>query len=283
MTLPNFLIIGAHKAGTSSLSYYLSQHPDIFMPLLKEARFFAYDQNNPDHRRKVPQVFPVATLEEYERLFDGVKKERAIGEATPEYLCSPIAATYIKKHIPQAKLIAILRNPIDRAYSGYQMEVRSKRLQGPLPPKSFNENERWIKTSFYFNNLKRYFDNFSSSQIQVFIFEDMVSDVLGTVKEIFQFLEVDDAFVPSITVKNSGGVIKHKQLHKLLRDRRSFRIIKPFIPYRLRTIVHNLRNKCREKAPPLPKEMREQLAELYRADIERLEELLNKDLSIWRK
>lgn len=277
------MIIGAHKAGTSSLSYYLSQHPDIFMPLLKEARFFAYDQNNPDHRRKVPQVFPVATLEEYERLFDGVKKERAIGEATPEYLCSPIAATYIKKHIPQAKLIAILRNPIDRAYSGYQMEVRSKRLQGPLPPKSFNENERWIKTSFYFNNLKRYFDNFSSSQIQVFIFEDMVSDVLGTVKEIFQFLEVDDAFVPSITVKNSGGVIKHKQLHKLLRDRRSFRIIKPFIPYRLRTIVHNLRNKCREKAPPLPKEMREQLAELYRADIERLEELLNKDLSIWRK
>ena len=94
MTLPNFLIIGAAKAGTSTLHAYLTPHPEVFMPRRKELRFFAFDGSEDNH------TFPVKTLEEYERYFADAGDAKAIGEASPNYLYSARAARQIKEKIP---------------------------------------------------------------------------------------------------------------------------------------------------------------------------------------
>src|SRR3989338_3833819 len=121
MSLPNFLIIGATKAGTTSIHNYLGQHPEIFVCPHKETNFFAQDSAT---------CFlgdAINTREDYEREFEGVKNEKAIGETSPAYLAVPTAPERIHGLIPHAKLIAILRDPAERAYSHYLMRRRQKR------------------------------------------------------------------------------------------------------------------------------------------------------------
>ena len=118
MTLPNFLIIGSAKGGTSSLHYYLRQHPQIFMPDLKEPRFFALEGEtlnfqNPDSAINHDSV---TNLREYKNLFANAINEIGIGEASPLYLYSEKAVRRIKHYVPDAKLIVILRNPVDRSF-----------------------------------------------------------------------------------------------------------------------------------------------------------------------
>src|SRR3990170_8700279 len=128
--LPNFLIIGAHKSGTTSLYQYLRQHPQVFMPQLIEPSFFSYEgqnlQHNPSIRRHV-----ITRFEDYVALFQEARGEIAIGEASPMYLKCPQSAVRIKHYIPDARLIVILRNPVDRAYSHFQMELRNGTVNNP--------------------------------------------------------------------------------------------------------------------------------------------------------
>lgn len=128
MRLPNFLIIGAAKSGTSSLYRYLMEHPQVFMSPVKEPNFFALEGEQIDFSNPAmaEQVLPkLATdLDAYRTLFQDVQHEQAIGEASSWYLHSTRAPVRIRRHIPEAKLIAILRNPAQRAYSGYRMNVR---------------------------------------------------------------------------------------------------------------------------------------------------------------
>ena len=129
MTMPTFLIIGAGKSGTTSLYYYLKQHPQVYMSPVKEAHFFDQDEGEkPDFRgpgRSSPP--PITSIEDYRALFRGVTDETAVGEATPSYIYIPGAPGRIRRRIPDAKLIAGLRNPTDRAYSAFLHTVRSGR------------------------------------------------------------------------------------------------------------------------------------------------------------
>ena len=118
MTMPNFLIIGAMKSGTTALYYYLEQHPDIYMSPVKEPNFFSsHKQEN--------AADTVTEFGIYRQLFSGGSGKKAIGEASHSYLYEPGAAAEIRRYIPEAKLIAILRNPIERAYSHFLHMVRS--------------------------------------------------------------------------------------------------------------------------------------------------------------
>src|SRR3712207_6354190 len=118
MTMPNFLIIGAMKSGTTALYYYLEQHPEIYMSPVKEPNFFS----SQEQENAADAVTDIGT---YQHLFRGVSGEKAIGEASHSYLYEPGAAAEIRRYLPEAKLIAILRNPIDRAYSHFLHMVRS--------------------------------------------------------------------------------------------------------------------------------------------------------------
>jgi len=123
MQLPNFIVGGALKAGTTSLNYYLKQHPDVYMSPFKEPRYFAYDPAGPTNGDSGLH-FPVTTLEQYAELFAGATNEKAVGEVSPHYIISPIAPRRIHDTLPGVKLIFSLRHPVKRAYSVYWQAVR---------------------------------------------------------------------------------------------------------------------------------------------------------------
>ena len=169
MTLPNFLIIGAPKAGTTSLYSYFREHPAIFMPELKEPRFFGYEGQGDRIR------FPVRTLEEYTALFDAVTTETAIGEATPHYLVYPVAAQRIRDLIPEVRLIASLRDPVDRAYSVYQMNLRNKGVNTGIPFVEAIRTDHNLRET-YADMLGRYVALFPPEQLKVILLEDLEAD-----------------------------------------------------------------------------------------------------------
>src|SRR5580765_3646808 len=121
MTLPNFLIIGAGKSGTTALYEYLKQHPQVYMSPVKEPRFFAFEGESvnfggPWGERLNPEVMAFNSIASYSALFEDVEDETAIGEASPIYLWAAKAAARIHRRVPDARLIAILRDPVERAY-----------------------------------------------------------------------------------------------------------------------------------------------------------------------
>jgi hypothetical protein len=124
MVMPNFLLIGSQSAGTTSVYNYLKQHPEVYVSPIKETNFFVHDGQNPDC---VPHLSPgVTSLAAYRALFQGAFDRKAVGEASPLYLVDPRAAERIRHHIPKAKLIAILRDPAERAHTAYWMRVRGR-------------------------------------------------------------------------------------------------------------------------------------------------------------
>ena len=172
MSMPNFLIIGAAKSGTSSLYAYSKQHPEIYMSSLKEPRFFAFEGEKVDFCGPGSDVFnqeTITNLEAYRALFNRVSDEKAIGEASPAYLCVPKAAECIYHYIPDVKLIVILRQPAERAYSSFLHTVRAGVEVNTDFTHALQEEEKRILNNwgfiwrhktlgFYYPQLKPYFD-----------------------------------------------------------------------------------------------------------------------------
>jgi hypothetical protein len=291
MTMPNFLIIGAMKSGTTALYYYLEQHPEIYMSPVKEPNFFSSQgQQN--------AVDAVTNIEAYQHLFRGAADEKAIGEASHHYLYEPGAATEIRRYVPEAKLIAILRNPVDRAYSHFLHMVRS----GTEPLDDFTQalqekgevgihKERifqdYIGRGLYYDQLKRYFGTFPREQVRVYLYEDLRDTPIRTVQDAFRFLKVDDSFVPDVSLRrNVSGRPKYKTLDALLRSQgRIKHAAKIYLPARMRwrlsKAFDDLKTRNLVESPPLRSEARQQLIRVYREDILRLQDLLHRDLSGW--
>ncbi|MDJ0742716.1 MAG: sulfotransferase [Xenococcaceae cyanobacterium MO_167.B27] len=196
MTLPNFLIIGAQKAGSSWLAYNLRQHPDIFMPN-SEIYFFNKEEN-----------FSQGTVW-YEKYFTKAKDEKLVGEKTPGYISNSDACLRIYQTLPNIKLIAILRNPVKRAISA----INHHRRRGRIPPLLdintlllgilSRENKyltqelsyEFIARGKYYSQLKTYYDYFSKEQILVLTLEeDIVKQPAMTLKKVCDFLEVDSSY-----------------------------------------------------------------------------------------
>ena len=293
MTLPNFLIIGAQKAGTTSLYYYLKQHPQVYMSPVKEAHFFDQDEGEKPNfrgpgRSSTP---PITSNEDYRALFRGVTGETAVGEATPSYIYIPGAPERIRRRIPDAKLIAVLRNPTDRAYSAFLHTVRrgwepltdfveALRAEEGRMHDNWHPRYHYRTRGFYHAQLERYFDAFGPDRIGVYLYEDLVAEPLGVLRDNFRFLGVDDAFVPDMSVRyNTSGVPRNAAARALVRGAsRLAPVAKRFIPYDLR---QRIKGRVFVDPPPLAPEVREGLIEGYRQDISKLEDLIGRDLSLW--
>ncbi len=141
MTLPNFFIIGAAKSGTTSLYYYLKNHPQIYMSPVKEPEFFSFTGQKIDRKdmRLAPGIFAITERNDYEALFKDVKDEVAIGEASPSYIYVPEVPARIKAMIPDPKFIAILRHPAERAFSHFNMRLNKSSANAIEPITDFAE------------------------------------------------------------------------------------------------------------------------------------------------
>jgi hypothetical protein len=296
MTMPNFIVIGAAKSGTTALHRYLKQHPQIFMSTPKELRFFPFEDLSPEFcgpGDKADMETAVKTIEDYRAHFAAGAYYPARGESSPLYLYYPRSAERIRHHVPDAKLIAILRQPADRAYSQFLMKRRdgleSLKFRDALAAEEqriadgYSHHWHYRRRGFYAAQLKPYFVSFKREQLRIYLYEDYDADPVGFMQDIFRFLNVDDTFVPDMSVRhNESKIPRSRALQVFLTEPRSVKkLVKTFVPSRWsRHIGDSLRRQNLTK-PPLDPSLRQQLTEDYREDIKELQEMMGRDLSHW--
>lgn len=309
-SMPNFLVIGAAKCGTTSLYHYLKQHPEIYMSPKKEPSFFAFEGRRPSFRGPGNMEAPinsmaVTRIEDYGDLFKGILYEKAAGEVSTAYLYIPRACERIRHYVPHARLIAILRNPADRAYSSFMNLIR----QGIEPltdfwealeaeedriRKNFGILWRYKDPGFYYAQLKRYFDVFDSDNIKVHLYDELKSNAVGLMKSIYGFLGVSESFVPNVSIRyNVSGVPRSKLLHALTLSSLNSPVAtaaRRLVPKRFYYCLKRLRSSMIERSfnmnlrkRELAPEIRSRLLDLYRKDIVKLQDLIQMDLSSWLK
>lgn len=293
--MPNFLVIGAAKAGTTALHYYLAQHPDIYMSETKEIRFFPFENHIPNFCGPDDHLDSVVTkIEDYRAFFEATADYPARGEASPIYLYYARAAERIQHHIPDVKLIVILRHPADRAYSHYLMLKRIGLEHLSFPEALAAEDQRvsdswkhhwhFRRRGLYAAQLKPYFDIFKREQFRIYLYEDFTSDTIGVLQDIFRFLGVDDTFVPDTSERhNESKMPRNSALHAFLAERRPTKdLFMPLVPFQLRKLIKgHLNRRNLVKPPPLTEELRHHLIEGCREDIIKLQDMLQRDLSHW--
>jgi hypothetical protein len=294
---PNFFIIGAAKCGTTALCLYLKQHPSIFMCPMKEPKFFA-NVNAPPHwlgpGDEQYERNTVTTLAAYAALFHNADDERALGEASTQYLYIERAAHEIKRYVPHAKLIAILRNPADAAYAAF-MHKRRENLEPlrdfarALGDEPNRERENWSPFWFYrqrglyYEHLMRYYSLFPKEQIRVYLYEDFAASPAKLLQDIFNLLGVEESFAPDMAYRpNISGIPRSRALHRLLMSLKPWQRVLEGSPCSrvLGRAVAGLKD-LNLARPQMDSEVRAQLLKGYREEIQKLEELLSRDLSHW--
>lgn len=246
----------------------------------------------------------IESLEQYRRLFEGAARQRALGESSVNYLYSKDAPRLIRNHIPDVRLIAILRNPVDRAYSRF---LHSRR-DGLEPISDFAkalaaEDQRiadgyapvwhYRNRGYYHKQLQHYFRLFDRERIHVMLYDDFSRAPLAQIEALFRFLEVDPAFIPDMSQHlNVSGKPRIEArswlLDDLLNTSNPFKACaKRVLPHSALRLVRSLILRCNSKhtvspSPgPLPPDMRRQLQEGFRSDILKLQDLIDRDLSEW--
>ncbi len=290
---PNFLIVGAVKSGTTSLYEYLKQHPDIFMPEWKELSFFIGDFFSPLHRVKKSNF--------YDKVFSKAHNQSAVGEVSTAYLYDMDSPKLIKKELGKIKIIILLRDPVAMSYSLYDHQLRregetvesfEKALEREATRKAdpnfrkkcygWHANYYYYQRGQYYSQVKRYIDTFGKDYVLVILFEELVSETSSIVKNTFQFLGVDDTFVPEIKVHNPAGGILN--IPKFWKDIgvffKTFQFV--FSKNLIKKVPHLLRNVGRKPPQPINVATAKKLRKRFYEDICQLEQLIGKDLSAWK-
>lgn len=293
--LPDFLIIGAYKSGTTSLVDYLGQHERVFLPWLQEPNYFAYPSDVSSTSRR-PEVewgslyrrHRARTLGQYEALFEEAPADAVLGECSPEYMRSEHACRRIVERIPQVKLLAILRNPADRAYSDYQAFVRDSIESDSFEtairrPHGVEPGRQYVATGFYGRQLAPYYEAFPAEQIKVMLTEDLRTDGVGTLRGLCDWLGVPSSqWQPDLSLqRNVSGRPGNLAVSTAYRLRRRLRPwLKPIVPPWAQRRADDLLASGLKRETMSP-ETRRHLVDVYRDDIHLLEGLIGRDLSAW--
>lgn len=300
---PNLFVIGAMRAGSTTLNNLLAQHPDIYMSPIKEPMFYVAEglrraATTDESRKRANQYVQEGkyrTTELYESLFAGRENESVVGESS-HYLYHPEVASIIHADNPEAKVIVSLRNPVDRLYSEYYLYRRRGGLKSSFEHFVFGEyltirprEANWTKASsriskgFYAMLLEPWLQIFGEQNIRVVIFEDFISKPDETVMSIYKWLGVDDEFSPEILKIQQGGVPKYSSILSLLNKRGALKTALKFVIPRqfrlkLRSFVYSKSLKQEVMSPLLYDELRT----IYMPEILRLEERLGVSLAVWK-
>lgn len=307
---PNLFIIGYPKTGTTALWWFLKQHPDIFMTEVKEPYFFASDRltsydalhrSLPRFSYKTPP--PCRTLKEYNSLFSRWKTEKIAGEASASYSYSRCAAKNLHAFNPSAKIILIIREPVEYLYSSFsqhqwmgsekntdfQTVIRSqmKRKQENAPD-LFNvvsPDFRYLERAKYTEHIQRYFDLFDKKQIKIIIYDDFKKDNAKVYKEVLEFLEVNPTFTPEFKILNPRKIVRFRTLRDIILIPAIYKTLKALVslkPFRGLKTLYETKITRTQPRPPLEPAFKNELMKKCKPEVEKLSALLNRDLvSLW--
>lgn len=297
--LPNFFLIGPPKTATTSLHYYLSQHPEVCMSEPKETRYL--DNNYKEN------------LAGYDSFFAHYKNEKAIADASPTYAFLPFVADRIKKHFPQAKIIFCFRDPVDRAFSGWLMRCakgneknnfidalklnleqrKSINFEGEAGLKEWLKDQSalggknqivyrtYIEGSMYSEQLKSYMQRFPKEQIQIIWLDDLKKDFMGTLKNVFAFIGVAENFSDIKTEAiNKHKKVRLKGLFNLF-GKDKVKNVKKYLPGFMQKLLKPIL-RTEVVKPEMTIEEKQFAYKIFASDIEELERLTGRDLSKWK-
>ncbi len=296
---PDFLIVGPPKSASTSLHFYFSQHPEVYMSPIKETRFFDNQYNK--------------GLSFYSNFFAGAANPKAIGEGTPTYCFLPFVADRIKNDFPAMKLIFCFRDPVERAFSGWAMrqakggeklsfreallsnieQRKSIQFVGEAGEKLWltdqdalsNKNKivyrTYIEGSMYAEQVRSYRQRFPNDQIKIILLEDLKNDFNKTMQELFAFIGVNEDF----SAIRKEAVNKHKKVRLKplfnLFGKSRVKNVKKYLPAFIQNLLKPVL-RTEEKKPELSSEDRQFAYNIFWKDIEELEGLIDRDLSAWK-
>jgi hypothetical protein len=310
---PNFFIVGAPRAGTTSLYHYLGEHPDIYMSPLKEPCFFSSEirpenfearlrpraiQWEEDVRKYLDGPMDskrfggiVREWPDYLRLFSKATTQRALGEASVNYLWSKAAPGNIASRIPRARIIIVLRSPAERAFSQYLYWITCG-----MTTKSFRDYVRaslrihaeeigiykpFLEVGLYAEQVQRYFDHFPREQVGIWFYEDIKLRQPEFLREVFEFLEVDTTPIQNTSKRYNEPLIpRMAKPTQVLRRTGILKAAKQLTPKSLRSAMRRAFFKP-AGSTKLAQKDKEVLFDFYRSDIHRLEQILGCELSAW--
>ena len=278
-TWPNFFIVGAAKAGTTSLYAYLKNTPGVYMSEHKEPHYFIDNMKTGNYDES-----------KYLQLFKNVKNEKAIGEASTGYLIDPSSAKCIHDKIPDAKIIILLRDPVERAFSSYLMYTNRTK-------KDLSSHEIFLETfgteyglkydknpylgrGLYSSQVKKYLEIFGEENVGVWFFEDMKKDTMQVVKGVLKFLKIDSLPPDNVSkIYNPYLVFRGKIAESLSLNTTIRKIVPIFLPTQtLRHLVFNKLFIKEAQKPKLPESERRKLENYYYDDVIALEKVLKKKI-----
>ncbi len=296
----DFIGIGAGRSGTTWIVNILSEHPQICCPYLGKLNYFSsvrpYNKESEYDKRGIKG---------YLDLFKGCKKEQVKGDFSSYYMVNPKVAKIIKKHFPNVKIWACLREPVERAYSDWLSFKRFKLKEKDNFKTAFFKEQKgfypkgdgYRHRGFYYKLLKPYFDLFPKENIKIIFHDDILKNPEKAAKEFYGFLNVDDSYLPknlrekpAKSTETKFKIIRYiinslaEISHKLERGRFGDFIF--FI--KRKTKINEIFNKINDfnvkesDKPKLSQELKKKLKLVYLEDIEKLEKLIGKDLSSWK-
>jgi Sulfotransferase family len=311
--LPNFFIVGAPKAGTTSLYAYLEQHAQVYMSPIKELHYFAFEYRlenfSEEERPRIARDMRsleeylrgdmrekrfgalVSNWEDYLKLFRNVSDEIAVGEASPCYLWSETAARNIAARIPHARIIINLRNPVDRAFSHYLHMLMAgstrrsfrEQIYANLRCEKKQIGSLWpfLEFGHYYQQIKRYMNEFPRSQIHVSFYEDLERAPGLLVSDLYAFLGVDRSFVTNVSHRhNEPRILKLARVAYYLKEWHIWPYLRNLAPRSLSPRLQSVMLRSRASLAMGPED-RAFLTDYYRDDNLKLAALLNRDLASW--
>jgi len=277
---PSFFIVGAPKCGTTSMYRYLEQHPQVFLPAQKELNFFA-DDLFPDYIREP----------DYLALFRGAGDARAVGEASVWYLYSQAAARNIQAFDPAARIVVMLRDPVEMLYSlhsqhwfqGMEPEGDFRAaLARPAPPTPLLD---YRATARYAEQLQRYLDRFGAERVHVILYQDLKADLPAVYRDTLVFLGLEPDFVPDFRVHNANKAPRSGLLRRLSQlPPGLLQPLRRLLPFGLRRRLIGAVTGWNARYAPRPALDPDLAADLRRElapEMEQLAAVIGRDLSAW--
>jgi len=297
LNMPDFLVIGVAKAGTTSIYHYLAQHPHIAMSAVKEPDFFEFGE--PD--QPPPSLYPlrdryVATLTAYQALFAGLPANMRSGEASSSNI-EARACARISRYVPRARFICCLRQPVERAYSAFNMQLRNGNEPGLDFRRAYLDSpRRWAgrfelglptyahhDARWYVERLTDWLTRFPRQQLHIGLYDDLTAHPVAFMRELYAYLEVDDRFLPDVsTAHNQGSSVRSVRMAWLLKRKALQQWASRLVPRPAqRRMGALLQGANRAPMPVLDPALRNELTLAQHDDILRLQDLIGRDLTHW--